>query len=195
MRAVLAKRAAAKLFEDLAKQFTAFRDRLYSERLASMTTELEMLSRPNCAHSEYSRQMAVVDARRDKQILEAEFYYKHKLKSIRDRTLGERASCQGQYFQSVRDIREETLYALGEDWYKIQKERRQSHTADDDNYVFKFPGDRRQQIKQQSKYNLEVSVLSGFAKHVGFPAAPELGGVPKADLDNDLKAMKVSLRA
>lgn len=191
---VQAKAVASNLFEDLAKQFTAFRDKLYSERLNSLTAELELLSQPSCTHPEYVRQMACVDAKREKQIKEADFYYKHKFKSIRDRTLGERASLHSQYFQLTRETREDTLYALGEDWYKIQKERRQSHTADDDRYVFKYPSDRRQLIKQQAKYNLEVSILSGFAKHVGFPAAPEMTGASDAALDDDLKGMKVRLR-
>lgn len=42
---------------------------------------------------------------------------------------------------------------------------------------------------QQSAYNREVSVLSGVAKHVGFPAAPEMEGARPSEVDSDMQAM------
>lgn len=184
------KTEATSRFEDVAKQFTAFRDRLYNERLASMTAELNLLSQPDVQHPEYIRQVASVNARRDKQIREANAYYYYRLNSTRQRTLGDRSQLHSQYFQRVRELREAVLYSLGEDWYNIQKERRQQEN--DDAYVFKFPTKKSVQIRQQAKYNQEVSVLSGVAKYVGFPAAPDIGGAEVDSMEDDLKAMKVS---
>jgi hypothetical protein len=44
---------------------------------------------------------------------------------------------------------------------------------------------------QQASYNLEVSILSGIAKHVGFPAAPTIEGARASEIDDDFKAMGV----
>ena len=183
---------ASSLFDEVAKQFIAFREKLYNERLATITTELNLLNQPDCQHPEYLRQIACVNAKRDKQIREANAHYYYRMQSIRQRTLGERSQLHSQYFQQVRELRENVLYALGEDWYNIQKERRQQYQEQDEAYVFKFPAKRSAQIRQQAKYNQEVSVLSGVAKYVGFPAAPEIGGAEGGTMEVDLKAMKVS---
>ncbi|CAK4031659.1 hypothetical protein AC578_10660 [Lecanosticta acicola] len=188
------KQAASTVFEDLAKQFAAFRERVNNERLAAVDAELDMLNQPDCQHQDYVRQVACVDARRQKQIKEAEAFYKFKLQSIRRTTLAERSQLHSQYFQHARELREDVMYKLGEDWYNIQKERRQSHQEKDDAYIFKFPTKKSDQIKQQAKYNQEVSVLSGVAKYVGFPAAPDIAGAEGDSLEDDLKAMKISRR-
>lgn len=179
-------------FDDLAKQFTSFRERLYNERLATLTAELELLNQPSCAHPEYLRQVACVDARREKQIREANAYHFYRMQSVRQRTLGERSQLHSQYFQTIRDMRENVLYELGEDWYNIQKERRRQHQENDDAFIYKFPEKRSDQIRRQTEYNQEVSVLSGVAKHVGFPAAPEIGGAKPDSMEDDMRAMRVS---
>jgi hypothetical protein len=185
------KPAAATAFEDLAKQFAAFREKMFNERLAAADAELEMLAQPECKHPEYLRQVACIDARRSKQISEGNAFYKYKLESLRRTTLGERSQIHSQYFQFARQLREEVMEQLGDDWYKIQNERRQSSQKEDENYIYKFPTKRSDQVKQQAKYNQEVSVLSGIAKYVGFPAAPDISGAEGDVLDDDLKAMKV----
>lgn len=186
------KKEASSIFEDVAKQFRAFRERLYNERLAAMTEELQLLSAQDCVHPEYMRQVASVDARLKKQQSEAHAFYNYKMRCIRERTLGERAQLHSQYYQHVRELREDVLYKLGEDWYAIQKERRQSHQEKDDAYIYKFPAKKSVQIRNQAKYNQEVSVLSGVAKYVGFPAAPNINGVEGDSFEDDMKAMKVS---
>lgn len=186
------KGEASLSFEDLAKQFTAFREGLVNERLASIEQELQMLQQADCTHPEYMRQVVCIDERQAKQVREANAYHRYKMQALRERTLGERAQRHSQYFQTVREAREETLYALGEDWYSIQKERRQQHQDQDEHFLYKFPTKKSAQIRQQAKYNQEVSVLSGVAKYVGFPAAPEMGGVEGGSLEDDFKAMRVS---
>ncbi|KAH9825661.1 Sds3-like [Teratosphaeria destructans] len=188
------KAEASSMFDEVAKQFKDFREKLYNERLASLTAELDMLSRPDCKHPEYLRQIACVDARRAKQVREANAFRRYRTQAIRERTLGDRAQYHSQYFQEIRRLREDVLTGLGEDWYNIQKERRQEHQEQDDKYIFHYPTKKSAQIRQQAKYNQEVSVLSGVAKYVGFPAAPEIGGANGANLEDDFKAMKIMKR-
>ncbi|RMZ33068.1 hypothetical protein D0859_02796 [Hortaea werneckii] len=185
---------AHSLYEDLAKQFTSFREKLYDERLTGLTAELELLNKPDCQHPEYLRQVACVDARREKQIREANAYYFYRMQSVRQRTLGERSQLHSQYFQTIRELRENVLYELGEDWYNIQKERRQQHQEGNDAFIYKFPEKRTDQIRRQAEYNQEVSILSGVAKYVGFPAAPEVGGAKNESMEDDLRAMKIPKR-
>ncbi|KAK4560741.1 Transcriptional regulatory protein [Recurvomyces mirabilis] len=189
-----ARADASTNLQALAKHFTGFREALYNERIASTNAELRMLENPDCQHPEYLAQVACVDARREKQMREAQAFYHYRLTSIRQRTIGERAQLHSQYFQCIRDMREDHLYSLGEDWYNIQKERRDQHQAKDEDHIYKFPAKKSEQIQRQAQYNQEISVLSGVAKYVGFPAAPEIKGAEGASLDDDLKAMKISKR-
>ncbi|KAK3675497.1 hypothetical protein LTR78_004580 [Recurvomyces mirabilis] len=189
-----ARADASTNLQALAKHFTGFREALYNERIASTNAELRMLEQPDCQHPEYLAQVACVDARREKQMREAQAFYHYRLTSIRQRTIGERAQLHSQYFQCMRDMREDHLYSLGEDWYNIQKERRDQHQAKDEDHIYKFPAKKSEQIQRQAQYNQEISVLSGVAKYVGFPAAPEIKGAEGASLDDDLKAMKISKR-
>lgn len=188
------KPAAATAFEELAKQFAAFREKMVSEKLAATNAELELLNQADSKHPEYLRQVACIDARKAKQENEAHAYYRFKLESLRRTTLGERSQIHSQYFQHTRQLREDVMQQLGDDWYKIQNERRQSNQQEDENYIYKFPTKKADQIKQQAKYNQEVSVLSGVAKYVGFPAAPDITGADRDMLEDDLKAMKVGSR-
>jgi hypothetical protein len=186
------KGEASSSFEQLAKQFAAFRQRLVNESLASAEHELQLLNQPDCVHPEYLRQVSCIDERKAKQEREANAYYRYRIQAVRERTLGERAQLHSQYFQTARELRENMLYALGEDWYGIQKERRQQHQEGEERFLYKLPSKKSAQIRQQAKYNQEVSVLSGIAKYVGFPAAPNISGVEGLGLEDDFKAMRVS---
>ncbi len=61
-------------------------------------------------------------------------------------------------------------------------------TAD---YTYMFPPRRSQQIAAQASKNLEISILAGVAKHVGFPAAPEIEEAPLPDVVHDLQSMGI----
>lgn len=97
-----------------------------------------------------------------------------------------------QFYQAVRESREKVLEELGQEWYEIQQERRRlANTIPD--YGIRFPATRSQAIRNAVSYNKEVSVLSGFAKHVGFPAAPPINGASEEQAEADFEAIQVSL--
>nr|OQO21901.1 hypothetical protein B0A51_10518 [Rachicladosporium sp. CCFEE 5018] len=181
-------------FDGAAKLVHAQRSQVLDDRLADIDKELLLLSQPDCTHPEYLRSVACIDSRRAKQQREALAFRAYKIRANEERILGERAQLHSQYFQQVREQREEVMYQLGEDWYAIQSERRQQHLDDDARYIYKFPTKKSAQVRQQAKYNQEVSVLSGVAKYVGFPAAPDIAEVKGGGLEADLKAMKLSRR-
>lgn len=161
-----------------------------NEQLRLITDELELLKQPLSTHQEYLAQLRCVDDYRDKKIRYEDTIFKFKMGSLKVRTVAERQQFHSQYFQEVRDIRDKTLEDCYEKIYSLQRERRR-FGADESNYTHVYHPKRAQQIAQQSAYNLEVSILSGVAKHVGFPAAPELPTLETDDIDGDLRSMKV----
>lgn len=188
------RKEASATYADVTLQFRAFSEKLINERLLSLQSELQLLGQglhKDQWHPELLRQIACIDQKLNKEKGEIQAFHDYKLQARKQRVLAERSQTYAQYYQYVRDLREDTLYKIGEDWYGIQKERRESHQEDDEKYLYNYPVKRSVQVRQQAKYNQEVSVLSGIAKYVGFPAAPEINGTDARDLDSDLRAMKV----
>ena len=167
---------------------------LHAERLAAAEAELVQLGQEYPNHPEYLAQLQTVTRRRDSKIRQEMKLLEYKKQALRNETLATRAQKHSQYFQEAREIRERVLDELGKQWYDIQKERRAAQADELERYTKPFPTKRSDQVRQQTKYNLEVSILSGVAKHVGFPAAPEIEGARPRELDDDLKAMKISRR-
>ena len=94
--------------------------------------------------------------------------------------------------QTVREIRDKSIEKANQEWYQIQRGRR----ALDQEPVDRTPMSsmkRADLVLHQNSYNLEVSVLSGMAKYVGFPAAPEVTGASQAEMDEDLRKMGVCI--
>ena len=117
----------------------------------------------------------------------------YNLQALSVKTVAERGQFLSQYYQDIRHTRDEDLDNSYKELYALQKDRRQFGT-DETNYAMIYNPKRPQQILQQMSFNLEVSILSGIAKHVGFPAAPEMSALTIQDADHDLQSMGVSRR-
>lgn len=182
------KKAAWEELTAIEKQFSSFRERLYQERLELLNQEEAMLTCENPTHPEYLAMLKCIEERRQERIRRSEVELQLKLSVLRRRAVGERAQMMSQYYQAVRESREKVLEELGQEWYEIQQERRRyANTIPD--YGIPFPASKAQTIRQAVAYNKEVSILSGFAKHVGFPAAPPINGVAEDQLESDFEAM------
>lgn len=166
--------------------------RLFDDRLVQYNEELTQLNNPNPNHPDYLAMMECVDQRRNEKIEHEQILLRYKLQALERISVGERAQRHSQYMQTVREIRDRTLEQANKEWYQIQRERR-SWDGDLPEYMYMFPTRRSHQITQQTAYNAEVSILSGVAKYVGFPAAPEICGARSSEIDEDLKCMGVSL--
>ncbi|KAH0547992.1 hypothetical protein GP486_008266, partial [Trichoglossum hirsutum] len=163
---------------------------LYEERLAQLDHELSLLAGPNPSHPEYLAALQCIDARRDEKIAHENKLLEYKIKTLEITSVAERSQIHSQYFQDVRTIRENRLEGLGEQWYKIQRDRRGWEVGVPD-YTYKFPTRRSQQVAQQAAYNAEVSILSGIAKHVGFPAVPDVTGARPSEIEDDFAIMGI----
>lgn len=148
------------------------------------------MAQPECPHPGYLAMRKCLDERRDEKIHHEQMLMKYELEALQRRSVAEKAQHHGQYMQTVRDLRDGELWRAGEEWYQIQRERR-SWEGNVPDYTYTFTTRRSQQITQQIAYNTEVSLISGIAKHVGFPAAPEIGGARTTEIDDDFHSMGV----
>lgn len=134
-----------------------------------------------------------IDSRRDEKIHLEQVNLHYKVQALETVALADRSQLHSQYFQTVREVRESHIYKLNEHFSAIQKERRHLK-GKETQFVYNFNPKRSVQVTQQRAYNKEVSLLSGMARYVGFPAAPEIQGPSNEDIEDDLRAMKVSWR-
>jgi len=165
--------------------------RLCDEQIAQHERELEMLKQPSCAHPEFLAMMKCIDDRRAEKIAYETKLLEYKQKNLEIITTAERHQMHSQYIQTVRHVREDILEECNQRVFELQRGRR-SLGCDDTQYMIKLPEKRSNQIRHQTAYNLEVSILSGVAKYVGFPAAPNISTARPVDIDDDFRSMKVS---
>lgn len=167
--------------------------RLFDERFSQYNEELVMLEQPMSIHPELLAMKEVIDQRRNQKIEYEQSLLRLKLETLQRESIATKAQVHSQYMQTVRELRDKALDQLNKEYYQIQRERR-SCEEDVPDYMYTFTNKRSQQITQQRAYNDEVSVLSGVAKYVGFPSAPEISKSRPKDIDADLRAMGVSSR-
>ncbi|KIV85889.1 hypothetical protein PV11_01541 [Exophiala sideris] len=186
-----AKRMAAmEALTSLERHFAALRDRLYDERIAAINHELALLSESKPSHPELLRQVEVVQKYRDEKFEVEQKLLVYKIGALKNKAVAERSQLHTQYFQTVRDIREKYLERISEHFYRIQRDRFKADSTIP-SYTIPFPEKRSTQIIQQTAYNKEVSILSGVAKYVGFPAAPELAASKQKDVEDDIQKMGI----
>lgn len=151
-----------------------------------------MLSGKNPTHSEYLRQIESVERHRSAKAKYEETLIRYRMQSLLSKCLAERAQGHTTFYQRIRDTREHHSSAVSKSFYAIQHDRFKTDELSP-HHIIPFPTRRSQQIANQTAYNQEVSVVAGFAKYVGFPAAPTLLGARASELDEDLEKMGITV--
>lgn len=159
--------------------------------MAQLDREEALLKTDPPSHPQYLEMMKCIDSRRDERLRIEANLTKLRLESMRRTAVAERSQILAQFHQEVREVRERTLEKTGKMWYEIQNDRR-GYGSQTEECAINFPTKRSTQIMHHNQYTKEVSLLSGIAKHVGFPAAPKISGVSRDELDADLEKMGVS---
>ena len=175
------------IFQSKLRALTQF-VRLFDERLAQCQEEMAILDKTPFVHPELTMMKEVIDRRRDQKVKYEKTLLKFKLESLQRESIAQKAQVQSQYMQTASAIRDESLTQINKAISQTQRERRNCE-ADVPDYMYEFNPQRSQQIKQQMAYNEEVSILSGVAKYVGFPAAPEIITANAKEFDNDRRVM------
>lgn len=156
-----------------------------------MNAELLMLESAKPMHPELIAMKNVIDQRRDQKLRYEQNLMQYKLQTLQRESVAKKAQAHSQYMQAVREIRDSSLDKLNQQFYQLQKERR-SADGDVPDYLYEFSSKRSQWITHQTAYNAEVSILSGMAKYVGFPAAPDISKAKRKEVEDDLRSMGVS---
>ncbi|KAK2758658.1 hypothetical protein FQN54_003348 [Arachnomyces sp. PD_36] len=188
------KTSAMDTLVSLERQFANLRDRVYDERIAKLNNELAELNAPTPTHADYLRQLQCVEEYRDAKMKHEQTLFAYKLQSLRVKSQAERSQIHSSFFQHVRDVRQHHLGVVGEHFYRNQHDRFKAEN-NTPHYTIPFPTRRSQQISQQNAYNKEISILSGAAKYVGFPAAPTLEPARPQEIEEDFEKMGISTQA
>lgn len=143
------------------------------------------------SHPEFLAMIRCIDERRDEAISKEDYLLQYKEHDLRQRFVAERQIIQSQFAQTVRELREKAIDRCYKAMYQLQRDRRR-WGADEANYAIMFNPKKSQQILQQRAYNTEVSLLSGMAKYIGFPAAPEIKPIKDIEVEEDLRKMGIS---
>ncbi|KAB8356603.1 hypothetical protein FH972_024185 [Carpinus fangiana] len=170
---VARKMAAMEALKPIENLFAVFRD-----------------NQPSPDHPTFIAMRRALDVRRDEKISLEQVSMQYKIGVLERVTTASQAQLHSQFYQSVRQHRETHMSTLNEHFTKIQRDRRQMK-SNEPQYGMKFSTKRSQQIANQRSYNKEVSLLSGIARHVGFPAAPDIRAPNQIEIDDDLRAMKI----
>ena len=165
---------------------------LYDERIAAINQELAQLASPKPTHPDLLQQIECVEKYRDEKFAIEQKLLVYRVGALKRKSVAERSQIHSAYFQTVRDLREKHLERVSEHFYRIQRDRFKTENRMLE-YTIPFPEKRSVLISQQAAYNKEVSILSGVAKYVGFPAAPDLPNARKKELEHDLEKMGVSI--
>ncbi|KAK7520118.1 uncharacterized protein IWZ02DRAFT_254438 [Phyllosticta citriasiana] len=187
------KHNALEALNRIERQFLTFQKKRLEERLDLLSIELNQLQSPNSTHEEYLLMLQAVDQRRDEKIRQENVRLSLKRDILKKHFVAMRGTIHGQFVHDVGDIRMSYLTQCNQRITQLQRERRYWGTNETD-YTIKFNNKRSQQALQQQAYNLEVSVLSGVAKYVGFPAAPDLNSARAPEIDQDLTSMGIPFR-
>ncbi|KAM3553238.1 hypothetical protein ARSEF4850_007007 [Beauveria asiatica] len=186
------KQAAFKAWSRIEEMFGIFRDRLYTEKLQRVEEEEQSLLADVPTHREYLNMKQCLDDRLNQRLQQVNTEFDFQLKANERWAVAQRAQIWSQFFQAVREKREQTLESLNKQWYDIQAARRNAHSLQD--YGILFPKDPTQRLRNAIAYNSEVSTLAGMAKFEGFPAGPEMKGASALELKSDLSAMERTRR-
>lgn len=132
-----------------------------------------------------------IDKHRDQKINYQKTLLKYKLRALQRESVAAKHQIHAQYMQTVRDVRDRSLEHLNKEFYQVQRERR-SCEGDVPDFSYTYTNKRSQHIAEQTAYNKEVSLLSGVAKYVGFPAAPPVQQARPEEFEDDMRQMGVS---
>jgi hypothetical protein len=157
--------------------------------LRQVEREIELLEQSNCLHPDFLAQLRCVDERRDQKVKHEDTLLQYNLQSLGIKTVAERQQLHSQYFQDVRQIRDDAIDAGYKELYALQRDRRKFFTDPTDSMLYN--PNRAEQIRIHTRINHEISLLAGIAKHIGFPAAPDMSVVLQDDAQQDLHQMGV----
>lgn len=154
-----------------------------------MNEELSSLEAENITHPDYLAMVSAIGRQRQERQNAARTRFKYQVQNLQARCRADRVVILSQYCQTARDIRDTSFSQANQEWYQIRRGR---GTIEETAESFALSSVKRSDlVANQNSYNTEVSILAGFAKYVGFPAAPEVTGTSQTEMEQDMRNMGV----
>ncbi|KAK9387796.1 Sds3-like-domain-containing protein [Lipomyces mesembrius] len=181
------RKAAVTSLTEIEVEFAKLRDRLHDDKIARLQAEIEMCL--DGTHPELATVYDELAETRDSRIKLADAHRKYRRRCIENQTRSYRTHIHQQLYKNNANLRAAMIQETTETWYKVNRERRAMDTVVPF-YGYKIPEKRSVIYRQrQAQYN-EIALLTGIAKYIGFPAAPEIKSATADEVAEDMEALR-----
>ncbi|KAK9373977.1 Sds3-like-domain-containing protein [Lipomyces chichibuensis] len=181
------RKAAVTSLTEIEVEFAKLRDRLHDDKIARLQAEIEMCL--DGTHPELATVYDELAEARDLRIKLADAHRKYRRRCIENQTRSYRTHIHQQLYKNNANLRAAMIQETTETWYKVNRERRAMDTVVPF-YGYKIPEKRSVIFRQrQAQYN-EIALLTGIAKYIGFPAAPEIKSATADEVAEDMEALR-----
>ncbi|KAK9329993.1 Sds3-like-domain-containing protein [Lipomyces starkeyi] len=181
------RKAAVTSLTEIEVEFAKLRDRLHDDKIARLQAEIEMCL--DGTHPELATVYDELAEARDRRIMLADAHRKYRRRCIENQTRSYRTHIHQQLYKNNANLRAAMIQETTETWYKVNRERRAMDTVVPF-YGYRIPEKRPVIYRQrQAQYN-EIALLTGIAKYIGFPAAPEIKSATADEVAEDMEALR-----
>ncbi|KAK9245215.1 Sds3-like-domain-containing protein [Lipomyces tetrasporus] len=181
------RKAAVTSLTEIEVEFAKLRDRLHDDKIVRLQAEIEMCL--DGTHPELATVYDELAEARDKRISLADAHRKYRRRCIENQTRSYRTHIHQQFYKNGSNLRATMIQETTETWYKVNRERRAMDTMVPF-YGYRIPEKRSVIYRQrQAQYN-EIALLTGIAKYIGFPAAPEIKSATADEVAEDMEALR-----
>ncbi|KAK9322710.1 Sds3-like-domain-containing protein [Lipomyces orientalis] len=181
------RKAAVSSLTEIEVEFAKLRDRLHDDKIVRLQAEIEMCL--DGTHPELATVYDELAGARDKRISLADAHRKYRRRCIENQTRSYRTHIHQQFYKNGSNLRATMIQETTETWYKVNRERRAMDTMVPF-FGYRIPEKRSVIYRQrQAQYN-EIALLTGIAKYIGFPAAPEIKSATADEVAEDMEALR-----
>ncbi|ODQ52391.1 hypothetical protein SAICODRAFT_26059 [Saitoella complicata NRRL Y-17804] len=180
---------ARDLLTELETKFAKLRDQLFKETLGDLDKDIEMVN--DGTHPELVLQMELIADNRTKRLKLAEATKRFCIQNIRNEHDAMEYHTRMQFIQEKAKLRQSMITEISAKWFQVHRERRVLDMPVPE-FGYQVPDRRSTQLKQRRAYDLEVMILTGLKKYIGFPAAPDVSGATNEEAMSDLDAIRAT---
>ncbi|BFZ62151.1 hypothetical protein YB2330_003233 [Saitoella coloradoensis] len=180
---------ARDLLTELETKFAKLRDQLFKETLSDLDKDIEMVN--DGTHPELVLQMELIADNRAKRLKLADATKRFCIQNIRNEHDAMEYHARMQFIQEKAKLRQSMITEISAKWFQVHRERRVLDMPVPE-FGYQVPDRRSTQLKQRRAYDLEVMILTGLKKYIGFPAAPDVSGATNEEAMSDVDAIRAA---
>ncbi|KAK9454172.1 Sds3-like-domain-containing protein [Dipodascopsis uninucleata] len=181
------RKAAVLSLTEIEVEFAKLRDRLHEDKILRLQAEIDMCH--DGTHPELAGVYGQISRTRDEKVRLADCQLKYRRRCIENQTKSFREHIHQQFLRNKAEFRSKMIRETTELWYRVNKERRQIDTLVP-YYGYQITDKRSVLVRQRQAEYQEIAILSGIARYIGFPAAPEIKSATQDEIAEDLDALQ-----